>query len=304
MVVGCDPAGGSSASTTDLAAPGMRVAALDAAPRTIPYGGYVDFDGEPVNAGNVGFNFALFPCATPGPAAGQCLPLWVAKGTWNDAASDWKQGWPAGAGTTIALPIFSGRFQVELGGAGQNPLPDPLESDEPELFLGIQIEGRALGTVQRLVTARRSVTSVAAAQALPNEDFVVHQDLVVTGRVVDPQGVQITVPSGAVIPFDLDACPPGWTEYAPAYGRFVRGVDRSGTSRDPDGERDVGSTQDDLLKSHTHQYTYMQSDNSVDGVDSATQYSGEHHNEQGQTGATGGAETRPKNVALLFCRKD
>jgi len=306
---GCSDAGeGSGASrspasnaTTSL---GVVAAPLDAAPPTIPYGGYVDFDGEPVNAGGVGFNFALFPCATPGPGPGQCQPVWVAKGTWNAAATDWKQGWPTGGGTTIALPIFSGRFAVELGAAGQNPLPDPLASNEAELFLGIQIEGRALAAVQKLVTARRAITSVAATQGHPEEDFVVSQDLVVGGRVVDPGGAQITIPSGAVIPFDLDACPAGWTEYAPAYGRFVRGVDKSGESRDPAGERAIGSVQADELRTHTHTYTYMQGDNNVDGVDSATTHSGEHHNEQGQTGAAGGAETRPKNVALLFCRKN
>jgi hypothetical protein len=84
----------------------------------------------------------------------------------------------------------------------------------------------------------------------------------------------------------------------------VRGVDRSGESRDPAGERAVGDVQEDELESHSHTYTYMQGDNNVDGVDSVTNHSGEHHNEQGQVGATGGPETRPKNVALLYCRRD
>ncbi|MCC6620614.1 MAG: hypothetical protein IT385_05135, partial [Deltaproteobacteria bacterium] len=101
---------GGSASTV---APGLALGALDAAPRTNPYGAYVDFDGEPVNAGAVGFNFVLFPCATPGTGAGGCSHLWVAKGTFTDAAT-WTNGWPTGASDELDLPIFSGRFAVEL----------------------------------------------------------------------------------------------------------------------------------------------------------------------------------------------
>jgi len=138
----------------------LRRGALDGAARTIPYGGYVDFDGEPVNAGGVKFNFVLFPCATPGP--GQCSHLWVARGAWNDAVP-WTQGWPAAASGAVTLPIFSGRFTVELGAAGQNPLPDVIHDEGHEvLYLGIQIEGAGLGALQKITPAFRAITSARA----------------------------------------------------------------------------------------------------------------------------------------------
>jgi hypothetical protein len=122
--------------------------------RTIPYAGYVDFDGEPVNAGGVKFNFALFPCATPGP--GHCSHLWVARGTWNDGVA-WPQGWPSGADEVVTLPIFSGRFMVELGAAGQDELPQSVfEAGHETLYLGIQIEGRSLGALQKVVPSART----------------------------------------------------------------------------------------------------------------------------------------------------
>ncbi|MFO0749972.1 MAG: hypothetical protein U1F43_30530 [Myxococcota bacterium] len=307
FLMACDPQGDAdpiarpSASNAEDPAPSIRVAALDGAAPTIPYTGYLDFDGKPVNAGSVGFNFALFGCATPGPLANQCPSLWVARGTWNDAAADWRDGWPIGANTTVAVPAFGGRFSVELGGAGQNPLPDALVTDHQVLYLAVQINGKALGTIQKIAPALRSLTANASQVSARN---VPGQDFIVDSRLTDEAGVQITIPTGAVIPFDLDACPAGWTEFEPAYGRFIRGVDRSGSNRDPDGERPVRNVQADMFKAHTHGYTFMLSDGSVDGVDSACFPCGDHHNVAGNTDPTGGTETRPKNVALLYCRKD
>ncbi|MCC6620611.1 MAG: LamG domain-containing protein [Deltaproteobacteria bacterium] len=146
-------------------APALTLGALDAAPRTIPYGGYVDFDGEPVNAGAVGFNFVIFPCATPGTGAGGCSALWVAKGTWTNAAT-WTNGWPAGASDELDLPIFSGRFAVELGAAGQNPLPDAVfDTGGEPLYLGVRVEGRALGALQKIVPTTRTHTAALAESA-------------------------------------------------------------------------------------------------------------------------------------------
>lgn len=74
-------------------------------------------------------------------------------------------------------------------------------------------------------------------------------------------------------------------------------------STDPDGTRVAGSLQDDDFKSHNHSTVQMVNNNAIDGVDSTTTFAFEHHNEITSTGATGGAETRSKNVALLFCEK-
>jgi len=153
------------------AAPGLALGALDGAARTIPYGGYVDFDGEPVNAGSVRFNFALFACAPPAT----CAPLWVARGTigaWGTSDE------------AVSLPIFAGRFAVELGGEGQNPLPDEVFTpDDTAFYLGVRIEGRTLGGLQKLVPTTRARTALHARLADEGGDFTLSGDLVMQGGV-------------------------------------------------------------------------------------------------------------------------
>jgi hypothetical protein len=53
--------------------------------------------------------------------------------------------------------------------------------------------------------------------------------------------------------FNLATCPNGWSEYTPAYGRFIRGIDKSGTAIDPDGQRALGNIQTDAFQGHWHQ---------------------------------------------------
>lgn len=94
-------------------------------------------------------------------------------------------------------------------------------------------------------------------------------------------------------------------------GRFLRGLD-DGTGRDPDA-RDrsasaaggqsgdaVGSVQADAFRAHQHDVIEMIGDNNIDGVDSTTRYSGEHHNEPRSSSMTGGHETRPINAAVQW----
>ena len=90
-------------------------------------------------------------------------------------------------------------------------------------------------------------------------------------------------------------------------GRFLRGAD-TGAGRDPDAARriaaapggltgdNVGSIQADEIRAHDHQTIQMIGDNNIDGVDSTTTHSGEHHNEERRTGVWGGSETRPVNA--------
>jgi len=118
------------------------------------------------------------------------------------------------------------------------------------------------------------------------------------------------VPAHAVMPFNLAACPTGWTEYTAARGRFVRGID-NGAGNDPSGTRAAGNTQADAFASHTHAGTGVGSGEFV-----YYRGSGQGVWQYGSSGAadfdrtsspvasTGGAETRPKNVALLYCEKD
>lgn len=114
--------------------------------------------------------------------------------------------------------------------------------------------------------------------------------------------------TGAVIPFDAQKCPNGWQEYQPAYGRFIRGIDRPGTT-DAQGSRLVGSFQDDDIKAHSHDVSLPRR--------WGDKYQGYGHEEEpgwgndngfrspltAKTAEAGGKETRPKNVALLYCKK-
>lgn len=76
-------------------------------------------------------------------------------------------------------------------------------------------------------------------------------------------------------------------------GEFGRGVD---DSRGVDAARVLGSDQADDLKAHTHTY------NSLGNRDGAGGTSTTSETGSGQTtGSTGGAETRPRNIAWLYC---
>jgi len=79
-------------------------------------------------------------------------------------------------------------------------------------------------------------------------------------------------------------------------GEFVRGWD---DSRGVDSGRGIGTAQADELKSHTHSLYYIPN-GSVTGSVYST---GGGSWQSGNTGATGGTETRPRNVALLACIK-
>ena len=77
-------------------------------------------------------------------------------------------------------------------------------------------------------------------------------------------------------------------------GEFIRGWD---DSRGIDSGRVFGSAQADDFKSHTHvTYSVAGSFSGATGVGSG-QLGGS------TTGATGGTETRPRNIALLYCIK-
>lgn len=123
--------------------------------------------------------------------------------------------------------------------------------------------------------------------------------------------VDATVPSGAVMTFDLTTCPSGWSEYQAARGRFVRGID-NGAGNDPDGTRAPGNVQAEDWKSFS-----MLSENNSSGY-AHDLYMGKNFSYTG-TRFFGGywsnpnsgirikwdnSEFRPENVALLYCRKD
>ena len=81
-------------------------------------------------------------------------------------------------------------------------------------------------------------------------------------------------------------------------GEFIRGLD---DSRGVDASRVLGSAQGESFKSHTH----TQQANAAGGAGSGYMSGSVNVNNSsgGETLATGGTETRPRNVALLACIK-
>lgn len=146
-----------------------------------------------------------------------------------------------------------------------------------------------------------------------------------TKQYVDASG-GVTV--GAVIPFPTNTLPTGYlrcngaaisrTVYADLFaavgttygigdgsttfnlpdlrGEFIRGFD---DGRGVDVGRLIGSAQADELKSHTHASSAFSSNSdellATGGVTAA--------NNGTSTGSTGGTETRPRNIAMLYCIK-
>ncbi|MDQ2080466.1 phage tail protein [Xanthobacteraceae bacterium Astr-EGSB] len=83
-----------------------------------------------------------------------------------------------------------------------------------------------------------------------------------------------------------------------ARGEFVRGLD---SGRGADTGRLLGSAQQDLLRSHNHDTTIPLDNNT--GGNAYKTYFGPTTGSNIVTSVTGGAETRPRNVAKLACIK-
>ncbi|CAB4168989.1 Phage tail collar domain containing protein [uncultured Caudovirales phage] len=140
----------------------------------------------------------------------------------------------------------------------------------------------------------------------------------------------VATPAGAVMGFFLASAPAGWlacngsaqnpATYPALFGaigntyggngtttfllpdlrgEFLRGLD---AGRNVDAGRTLGSFQADEFKSHLHTETH-----NVEAVSGFTNYSSEGGNWLNEvtqnTSATGGTETRPRNIAVLYCIK-
>lgn len=111
-------------------------------------------------------------------------------------------------------------------------------------------------------------------------------------------------PTGAVTAFNATDCPEGWAEYEPAQGRFVRGIDKSGENIDPAGQREAGATQGDRVGWHEHDLRSKYDGFYTKGaLRSHATHGGADAEKNQQTSGAGGEETRPRNVALLYCEK-
>ena len=124
-------------------------------------------------------------------------------------------------------------------------------------------------------------------------------------------------PSGAVVAFNLSSCPVGWqiadgtNGTVDLRGYFLRGLNTN--SSGVDAGRTPGSVQQDDFKAHSHLTPttsgVVQSSENGREVASWTRYGYDYidgqnpDRESPPTSVVGGIETRPKNVALLYCQK-
>lgn len=132
-------------------------------------------------------------------------------------------------------------------------------------------------------------------------------------------------PKDAIVAFEASTCPEGWSEYERAYGRFLRGIDKSDNPIDPSGLRSPGSVQESgtslpnnpwtIGSSGGHKHRVLtetdagRSDGGVrntmasfrvKGPSVMTDEAGLHTHSI----AGGDPETRPANIAVLYCKKE
>jgi len=136
-------------------------------------------------------------------------------------------------------------------------------------------------------------------------------------------------PSGSYSYFNNTSCPTGWTlangtnGTLDLRGEFIRGWD-AGRGLDPASGRNVGSIQGGDLLAHSHSgrtdtggkhrhpfhtagrgsgSTTASNEGVTDQRTKYTYYSGSHSHTL-SINSTGGAENRPRNVAMLACMKE
>lgn len=184
----------------------------------------------------------------------------------------------------------------------------------------------AVGERGKLLKAYGEIADVITGAGLTPNDEIFTQLAQVLSR---------TSPPGAVAYFARASAPTGWlkcnganvsrTTYAALFtaigetfgagdgsttfalpdlrGEFLRGLD---DGRGVDASRALGSAQADELKSHQHPIPSQKWDGGPDSTGGPRAW----ENDMSTTGhrtfnsnATGGAETRPRNIALLACIK-
>jgi len=101
--------------------------------------------------------------------------------------------------------VTSGRFRIPLD---TDPRCLAAVRANPDLWVDVQVDGHSIGR-SKLAAVPYAVEAKRASEA--------------AGALAEQ-----VVPPGAVMAFDLAACPPGWTALAQAAGRSIVGVNAGG----------------------------------------------------------------------------
>jgi phage-related tail fiber protein len=223
---------------------------------------------------------------------------------------------PGGALSAVPKTYVDSNLATKQGALGYTPVNKAGDTGVGPLALAADPVSALQVTTKQYVDA--AVTPKAnLAGATFTGSVILQADPVValgaaTKQYVDTQA-NVSMPAGAIMAFYRSTAPTGWLECngqsAASYpnlvalgitnvpdlrGQFVRGWD-NGKGIDPG--RTLASLQADEFKSHSHS-TYSR----------ASSYSGAVGVSDGilgssNTGSTGGTETRPKNIALMYCIK-
>lgn len=228
--------------------------------------------------------------------------------------------WPTSGGdSTKDVAVTAGRFSVELGGDDMQSLPDAVFA-EGEVFLTVAVAGSQLGGRQRLGTARQAVY---ADNGVPPGTIVSYggDQSVPTGWLrCDGSGLSsasypaLFAAIGASWGTGATNCMAGGCDFnlPDLRGVFMRGVD-AGAGRDPEasartaagsggntGDR-VGTYQADLLGSHSHTFPQAWG---FTRTGSNSPPANATYGSVSETHPTGGVETRPLNVSVVYLIKE
>jgi hypothetical protein len=121
----------------------------------------------------------------------------------------------------------------------------------------------------------------------------------------------------SVVAFSTTQCPAGWKEFELGRGRFLRGIDPTGSKAiDTDGKRLPLTVQGDMAGPHKHRYDdvfFSETSAAGPGISTTAVPGGlgagayDHDNVGYQmsreTSTNVETETRPKNVAVTFCTR-
>jgi microcystin-dependent protein len=194
-----------------------------------------------------------------------------------------------------------------------------------------------IATAGKVANTATTATSANTASAIVARDASGNFSAgTITATAFAGTGATLLVPTGAVMPFAMNSAPTGWlaangTEYAKTgtyatlfaaigvtYGEtngaggagtthfrvpdlrgyFVRGA---GTNSDGTASDTFGVKQADELKGHTHTNTTgTEIRHTLSGGPTNIRTGWERN---GTTNSTGGTETRPRNIAMLYCIK-
>ncbi|MFH2124141.1 MAG: phage tail protein [Pseudomonadota bacterium] len=238
-------------------------------------------------------------------AQGQPLANGTKKLTFNiyDAATDGTLVW--GPQVFDPVPVLAGLFNIILGTTDTSgrSIVDAFGTDSR--FLGITVDE----------VGQTGGTEIVPRQQILSAPYAVQAEAAQNANLFANHPPQWFTPVGTIVAYWGATAPDGWllcdgstieTQYVNLIalvgstvpdlrGVFLRGLD-AGKSLDPN--RVLGSYQADEFKSHTHRY-HNQVGGDHNGYNPAGGWEGGDHD----TGAAGGSETRPKNIAVNYIIK-